>query len=157
MFAIDGVKLPSNADKRRSGTRAEFAQEAEAGGGGDEDAAAAPRASDERVEPDLDDAARPARIERLQREAKRIRDWLAAAPEIAAVREGRDPQEQRTDNEQRQDGHLQGRDPGLHRRSRRWMAKHQIIVEAQAHGTGSEQELLLPVVRRCSSCSPQRP
>ena len=25
-------------------------------------------------------------------------------------------------------------------------AKHQIIVEAQAHGTGSEQELLLPVV-----------
>jgi hypothetical protein len=26
-------------------------------------------------------------------------------------------------------------------------AKHQIIVEAQAHGTGSEQELLLPVVR----------
>ena len=23
--------------------------------------------------------------------------------------------------------------------------KHQIIVEAQAHGTGSEQELLLPV------------
>jgi hypothetical protein len=26
-------------------------------------------------------------------------------------------------------------------------AKHQIIIEAQAHGTGSEQELLLPVVR----------
>ena len=26
------------------------------------------------------------------------------------------------------------------------MRKHQIIVEAQAHGTGSEQELLLPVV-----------
>ncbi len=25
--------------------------------------------------------------------------------------------------------------------------KHQIIVEAQAHGTGSEQELLVPVVR----------
>ena len=25
-------------------------------------------------------------------------------------------------------------------------ARHQIIVEAQAHGTGSEQELLLPVV-----------
>src|SRR5450759_3860991 len=26
-------------------------------------------------------------------------------------------------------------------------ARHQIIVEAQAHGTGSEQELLLPVVQ----------
>ena len=29
MFAIDGVKLPSNADKRRSGTHAELAHEAE--------------------------------------------------------------------------------------------------------------------------------
>src|SRR3989442_14804635 len=28
MFAIDGVKLPSNADKRRSGTHAELAREA---------------------------------------------------------------------------------------------------------------------------------
>ncbi|MEO6976510.1 MAG: hypothetical protein ABI144_11660 [Gallionella sp.] len=26
-------------------------------------------------------------------------------------------------------------------------AKHQIIVEAQTHGTGSEQELLIPVVK----------
>ena len=26
-------------------------------------------------------------------------------------------------------------------------AKHQIIVEAQAHGTGCEQELLMPVVK----------
>ena len=25
-------------------------------------------------------------------------------------------------------------------------ARHQIIVEAQAHGTGSEQKLLIPVV-----------
>jgi len=29
MFAIDGVKLPSNASKRRSGTRAEFERQAE--------------------------------------------------------------------------------------------------------------------------------
>src|SRR3989454_2156174 len=29
MFAIDGVKLPSNADKRRSGTHAELRHEAE--------------------------------------------------------------------------------------------------------------------------------
>ena len=29
MFAIDGVKLPSNASKHRSGTRAEFTQRAE--------------------------------------------------------------------------------------------------------------------------------
>ena len=29
--------------------------------------------------------------------------------------------------------------------------RHQIIVEAQAHGTGSEQELLLPVVKATAS------
>jgi hypothetical protein len=29
MFAIDGVKLPSNASKRKSGTRAEFARRAD--------------------------------------------------------------------------------------------------------------------------------
>jgi hypothetical protein len=28
MFAIDGVKLPSNASKARSGTRAEFERQA---------------------------------------------------------------------------------------------------------------------------------
>jgi hypothetical protein len=29
-------------------------------------------------------------------------------------------------------------------------AKHQVIVEAQAHGTGSEQSLLVPVVKAIS-------
>jgi hypothetical protein len=33
--------------------------------------------------------------------------------------------------------------------------RHQIIVEAQAHGTGSEQALLMPVVAAASSlCTP---
>jgi hypothetical protein len=34
-------------------------------------------------------------------------------------------------------------------------AKAQVIIEAQAHGTGSEQELLLPVIR-ASQASPPR-
>lgn len=42
MFAIDGVKLPSHASKRRSGTRADFERQAEAGGGGRGDGDAAP-------------------------------------------------------------------------------------------------------------------
>ncbi len=32
-------------------------------------------------------------------------------------------------------------------------AAHQVIVDAQAHGTGSEQELLLPVTEVCAQCS----
>ena len=35
-------------------------------------------------------------------------------------------------------------------------AKHQIIVEAQAHGTGSEQELLVPVVEAMKRCAWRR-
>ena len=36
-------------------------------------------------------------------------------------------------------------------------AKHQIIVEAQAHGTGSEQELLLPVVKAIKAAKTKKP
>lgn len=32
-------------------------------------------------------------------------------------------------------------------------AAHQAVVDAQAHGTGSEQELLLPVIEVCAQCS----
>jgi hypothetical protein len=41
MLAIDGVKLPSNASKHRSGTRSELAARVEAGGGGADHADAA--------------------------------------------------------------------------------------------------------------------
>jgi len=44
MFAIDGVKLPSNASTHRSGTRVEFTQRAEKlEGRGTDDARPAPR------------------------------------------------------------------------------------------------------------------
>jgi hypothetical protein len=37
-------------------------------------------------------------------------------------------------------------------------ARHQIIVEAQAHGTGSEQALLMPVVEAAAPlCTPRHP
>ena len=85
------------------------------------------------IEPDL--AAKDAkRIERLQRDAAQIRDWLAAASRRPARGEGRDSEEQSHRQRECEDGDRQGRDPRLHRRGggRR---QHQIIVEAQAHGT----------------------
>ena len=74
MFAIDGVKLPSNASKRRSGTRAELAQRATK-----LEAAAATMLARHRtadmspVEPDLR-AKETTRIARLADDAKQIRD-----------------------------------------------------------------------------------
>ena len=81
MFAIDGVKLPSNTDKRRSGTHAELAHEA-----GRMEAAVtkilkAHRAKDESKDAGEADDKDTARIERLQTEAKRIREFLASHAE----------------------------------------------------------------------------
>ncbi len=145
MFAIDGVKLPSNASKQRSGTREEFERQA-----GKLEAAAATmlarhRAADGApVEPDL--AAKAAtRIARLEHDATQLRAWLAAHPDDRRGAKGAIRQSNRTDNESAKmatgKGVIQGY-TGVAAVD----AAHQIIVNAQAHGTGSEQELLIPVV-----------
>ena len=145
MFAIDGVKLPSNASKGRSGTRADFERYATK-----LEAAAATMLLRHRVadatptEPDL--AAKAAkRIERLERDAAQIRDWLVVHPEERRGAKGTIRKSNRTDNESAKmatgKGVIQGYTGVAAVDSR-----HQIIVDAQAHGTGSEQELLIPVV-----------
>ena len=145
MFAIDGVKLPSNASKHRSGTRAEFTQRAERL----EQAAQAMldrhRATDaQELEPDVL-AKTTARIARLTRDAQQLREWLAAHPTDRHGPTGGLRKSNRTDNESAKmatdKGVIQGY-TGVATVD----AKHQVIVDAQAHGTGSEQELLLPVV-----------
>lgn len=145
MFAIDGVKLPSNASKHRSGTRADFERQA-----AKLEAAAAVmlarhRAADaSTVEPDLTvkDAKR---IARLEQDATQLREWLTTHPEERRGPTGAVRKSNRTDNESAKmatgKGVIQGY-TGVAAVD----GKHQIIVEAQAHGTGSEQEVLIPVV-----------
>ena len=76
MFAIDGVKLPSNASKARSGTRADFQRQAAKMEAAAQAMLARHRENDILpVEPAL--AEREARsIERLTREAAQLREWL---------------------------------------------------------------------------------
>ena len=145
MFAIDGVKLSSNASKRRSGTRADFARQATKMEAAAEAMLARHREADGRpVEPDLATKA-AIRIERLTRDAAQLRDWLAAHPDERRGPKGTIRKSNRTDNESAKmatgKGVIQGY-TGVAAVD----GKHQIIVEAQAHGTGSEQELLVPVV-----------
>lgn len=145
MFAIDGVKLPSNASKHRSGTRADFERHA-----AKLEAAATTmlqrhREADGRpVEPDPG-AKAVKRIERLERDAAQMREWLAAHPNERRSAKGAIRKSNRTDNESAKmatgKGVIQGY-TGVTAVD----SKHQIIIEAQAHGTGSEQELLMPVV-----------
>ena len=154
MFAIDGVKLPSNASKHRSGTRAEFERQAakletQAG-----KMLARHRANDERegepgvVEPSLA-AKETARIEQLQREAAQIRRWLREQPADRRGARGSVRKSNRTDNESAK----MATDKGVIQGYAGVAAvdgQSQVIVEAQAHGTGSEQALLLPVIAACA-------
>ena len=149
MFAIDGVKLPSNASKAKSGTRADFQRQADKLDVAvkvmltrhrEEDACA--------VEPDLR-AKELKRIERLNGDAKQIREWLTDHPDDRKGSKGTIRKSNRTDNDSAKMATSKGVIQGYC-----GVAavddKHQIIIDAQAHGTGSEQELLIPVVKAIS-------
>ena len=145
MFAIDGVKLPSNASKRRSGTRAEFERHAAKLEGTAHTILARHRAADGLpAESPLAEKDRR-RVERLTKDAAEIRAWLRSHPEDRRGPKGTIRQSNRTDNESAKmatgKGVIQGY-TGVAVVD----AQHQIIVEAQAYGTGSEQETLLPMV-----------
>jgi hypothetical protein len=85
------------------------------------------------------------RLERLQRDAQQMRAWLAAHPDDRRGPKGTVRQSNRTDNASAKMATskrvIQGY-TGVATVD----AAHQIIVDAQAHGTGSEAELLMPVV-----------
>ena len=135
MFAIDGVKLPSNASKAKSGTRADFLRQAEKMEAAAKDMLEKHRQSDE---------SSAQAVARLQAEAKKTREWLVANPEDRQGAKG-PILSNRTDNESAKmatgKGVIQGY-TGVAAVDDRT----QIIVEAQAHGTGSEHQLLLPII-----------
>ncbi len=114
MFAIDGVKLPSHASKQRSGTRADFERQATKLEAAAAAMLARHRAEDARpVEPDVA-AKDTARRERLERDAAELRTWLAAHPEDRRGPTGGVRQEQSDRPREREAGHGEGCDPGLH-------------------------------------------
>jgi hypothetical protein len=104
------------------------------------------REEDQRaMEPDLK-AKETQRITRLQTDAAQIRQWLTDHPEDRKGSKGATRKSNRTDNESAKMATSKGVIQG-YTGVAAVDARHQIIVEAQAHGTGSEQELLIPVVK----------
>ena len=145
MFAIDGVKLPSSASKQRSGTRADY--ERQAGKIEVEVKKMLDRhreADDQPLEPGLAEK-QTKRIERLQKDAAQLRQWLKDNPEDRRGTKGKVIKSNLTDNESAKMATSKGVIQG-YTGVAAVDAQCQIIVEAQAHGTGSEQALLLPVV-----------
>ncbi len=146
MFAIDGVKLPSNASKARSGTRADFERQAAKLEAAAKVMLERHREEDRHtLEPDFQ-TKETQRITRLQSDAAQLRAWLADHPDDRKSSKGTIRKSNRTDNESAKMATSKGVIQG-YTGVAAVDARHQIIVEAQAHGTGSEQELLIPVVQ----------
>src|SRR5215813_3134468 len=154
LFAIDGVKLPSNACKARSGTRKELRREAQ------KMERAVRRMLARHRQEDLTHPYEPSlrkrevrQVERLQEEAAKIRTWLQAHPADRRGVRGAIRKSNCTDNESAKmatgKGVIQG-DTGVVVVDE----QPQSIVAAQAHGVGQEQELLAPAVEAIQTLRP---
>ncbi len=141
MFAIDGVKLPSNASKARSGRRADFERQAAKMQAQVQKILEQHRAADAQGDAaqGSEQQQRLARkLERLREGAQELRDWLREHPHERKGPNGTVRQSNRTDNESAKmatgKGVIQGY-TGVAAVDE----KHQIIVEAQAHGAGQDR------------------
>ncbi len=144
MFAIDGVKLPSNASKERSGSFAELAHEADRMQRAVKKMIATHQSRDA-ASPDEDDTAlNIRRIAHLQNEAARIRDFLASNTERKSPK-GNIRKSNITDNDSAKMATSKGVIQG-YTAVAAVDSSHQVIVAAVAHGSGSEQSTLLPTV-----------
>jgi len=146
MFAIDGVKLPSNASKAKSGTHAELAHQASSIEHRMKSMLKEHCKRDARGEQGPEDRSSHARVSELKAEARSIRAFLQSH---AKRRSGKGPERKSnlTDNDSAKmatgKGVIQG-----YTGAATVDAAHQIIVAAQAHGSGSEQALLAPMIEQ---------
>src|SRR4051794_29066960 len=141
MFAIDGVKLPSNASKAKSGKRKDFVRQANKMHQAVEQLLRRHRDNDAAGgETELRERGQR-HIARLRREACELEQWLEQHREERKSAKGKPRLSNRTDNESAKiatgKGVVQGY-TGVAAVDE----KRQVVVHAQAHGSGSEQEVL---------------
>jgi transposase len=149
MFAIDGLKLPSNASKERSGTHAELRHRAER-----LDRAAAKlierhRRQDEAGEDGAGGPDARGRIEALKKEAQATRDFLAGEAQ-RKNRKGKELKSNVTDNDSAKMATSKGVIQGYAAQAA-VDDSHQVIVAADVIGSGSEQAMLLPMIEQSSA------
>lgn len=147
MFAIDGVKLPANASKERSGTHAELAHRAERLDKAARKIIEAHQRQDTGGDDGGLDERRAKRVAALHKEAQATRDFLARS----AGRHNRKGQELKT-NVTDPDSAKMATGKGVIQGYAAQAAvdsARQIIVAAEVIGSGSEQAMLLPMVQAC--------
>jgi transposase len=140
MFAIDGVKLPSNASKEWSGTKAELSRKKEKMEEAIQKIMARHKETDEAPITVQDEQY----ITTLAQNVKKIRTFLEENDDKPG-KTGKPIKSNITDNESAKmktsKGVIQGYD-GVAMVD----AKHQIVVHAEAHGAPQEQDLFLPMI-----------
>jgi transposase len=149
MFAIDGVKLPSNASKERSGTHEELRHRAKRLDQAADKILALHLAQDKQGSDEALEPKRQARIDALRQEAARTREFLASSTK----RQNRKGQELKTNVTDPQSakmatskGVIQG-----YAAQAAVDSSHQVIIAADVIGSGSEQAMLLPMIEQASA------
>jgi transposase len=144
LFAIDGVKLPSNASKERSGTFDELRHRAQRLEKAADKIVRLHQSQDNVTQPEALPAKRQARIEALRSEAARTRQFLATTkPRLN--RKGQELKTNLTDPDSAKMATSKGVIQGYSAQAAVDSA-HQIIVAADVIGSGSEQAMLLPMI-----------
>jgi hypothetical protein len=146
MFAIDGVKLPANASKERSGTHAELAHRAHRLDKAAPKIIALHQAQDEHGE--SLDTQRQCRVDELRREAQVTRDFLATNAR-RLNRKGQELKTNLTDPDSAKMATGKGVIQGYAAQAA-VDSDNQIIVAADITGSGSEQSMLLPMIEQAT-------
>jgi transposase len=155
MFAIDGVKLPANASKERSGTHAELLHRAARLEKATDKIIALHQSQDNNGEHAGDlDARHRARIDELRREARITRDFVATRAK-RTNKKGQELKTNVTDPDSAKMATSKGVIQGYAAQAAVDSA-HQIIVAADVIGSGSEQAMLLPMVEQAKPLRTER-
>jgi transposase len=148
MFAIDGVKLPSNASKERSGTHAELRHRADRLDKAADKILALHQAQDKSGVTEALEPKRQTQMEALRKEAARTREFLASSPP-RQNRKGQELKTNVTDSQSAKMATNKGVIQGYAAQAAVDSA-HQVIVAADVIGSGSEQAMLLPMIEQAS-------
>ena len=144
MFAVDGVKLPSNASKEWSGTKEELRKKKEKTEKAIRQIMNRHREMDAKESDKGGVEQEEQYIETLKKKVKKIKAWLKEN-EDKPGKSGKPIKSNITDNESAKiktsHGVIQGYD-GLAVVD----SKHQVVVHAEAFGAAQEHELLLPMI-----------
>ena len=151
MFAIDGVKLPSNASKERSGTHEELRHRADRLDKAADKILALHQAQDKDGGQQALDAKRQARIDALRQEAQRTRAFVAKNDKRLNAK-GQELKSNITDPDSAKMATHKGVIQGYAAQAAVDSA-HQVIIAADVVDSGSEQAMLAPMIAQAQPWS----